>query len=154
MEQIKTFALMLVFCAAAGFVYYLLLPSGGVSRTAKGVLSAVLLLCVLSPLFSFLHLQTPSFAPQQESAADGGAAALLEESVRRRIEQTVRDTAAAFTDLPYETEITVHITQDYGINIETVRLIFGTEFPERAALREALAERLGFPAAVELREDE
>ena len=31
MAQLKAFALMLVFCAAAGLIYYLLLPAGNVS---------------------------------------------------------------------------------------------------------------------------
>ena len=154
MEQLKTFALMLVFCAAAGLIYYLLLPSGRISETAKGVLSAVTLFCVLLPLFSFLGMEPPTVAPREETAVSDRAAGLLLESVKQRISQTAREAVREFTDLPCEIYVEAHITEDHGIDIELVRLTFDRDFPERAALTQALTERLGFAPTVEIREGE
>ena len=152
MEELKTFALMLVFCAAAGLVYYLLLPSGGVSDTAKGALSALLLLCVLLPLFSFFRMELPSFSAAENTVAAEGGEILLS-AAEAQVRQVIETVARAYTDLPFETEIVMHITEDNGINMEQVRLTFPREFGERAALTEALSKALGVPPEVEIRED-
>lgn len=152
MEELKGFALMLVFCAAAGLVYYLLLPAGSVSDTAKGALSALLLLCVLTPLFSFFRMELPSFSVEESSvAADGGETLLA--AAETQVRQVIETVARGYTDLPFETEIVMHITENNGINMEQVRLTFPREFSGRAALTEALSEALGMPPDVEIRED-
>lgn len=152
MEELKGFALMLVFCAAAGLVYYLLLPAGNVSDTAKGVLGALLLLCVLTPLFSFFRMELPSFSFEESAVtADGGEVLLAaaETQVRQLVEAVVRE----YTDLPFETELAMHITEDHSIDMEQVRITFPRDFGERAALTEALGEALGVPPDVAIRED-
>ena len=151
MDEIRTFALMLVFCAAAGLVYYLLLPSGKVSETAKGVLSAVLLLCVLAPLFSFMHIELPAFPEARtENYAENGD--ILLAAAERAVRQTAESVVRQFTALPYETEIRMHITEDYGIEIEQVRLIFSAEPEDVGTLRQALTEALGTAPEVVIRE--
>ena len=151
MEQIKTFALMLVFCAAAGLIYYLLLPAGKVSDTAKSVFSAILLLAVLLPLFSFAGMELPAFtaAPPETDAENTD---ILLAAVRQQIEQTVEALVRQFTDQPYETELTMHSTEDNGINIEQIRLVFFTDFSEREPLMQALTEALGAATEVVIRE--
>jgi hypothetical protein len=151
MEEIRTFALMLVFCAAAGLVYYLLLPSGRVSETAKGVLGAVLLFCVLTPLFSFVNIEMPAFPEvQTENYAENGD--LLLAGAERAVRQTVESVVRQFTALPCETEIRMHITEDYGIEIEQVRLIFSAEPEDGETLRQALTQALGAAPEVVIRE--
>ena len=154
MEQLKTFALMLVFCAAAGLIYYLLLPSGRISETAKGVFSALMLLCVLTPLFSFFGMETPAFSLPQESGISETASLTLLESVKERLRLSAEQTVRRFTGLPCRIEIDAHITADYGIDIKGMRLIFPEDFQERPALEAALREAFGFAPTVEIREDE
>ena len=151
MEQIRSFALMLVFCAAAGLIYYLLLPAGKVSDTAKSVFSAVLLLAVLTPLFSFAGMQLPAStaAPPETDAYD---ADILLAAVRQQIEKTLEAVVRQFTDQPYETELTMHITEDNGINIEQIRLVFDSDFAEREPLMQALTQALGAAPEVVIRE--
>ena len=67
MASLKEFAVMMVFVSVAGFIYCFLLPAGGVSRMAKNLLSAIFLLLVLSPLFSFVGRELS--LPEHASAA-------------------------------------------------------------------------------------
>ena len=151
MEQLKTFALMLVFCAAAGLVYFLLLPSGKVSETAKGVLGAVLLFFALTPLFSFAGMEIPSFSAAEPQDYVGNGDAVLS-AAEQAVLRTVEDTVRRFTDLPFETELEMHITEDYCIDIEQVRLIFAAGLEDCETLRQALAEALGTVPEVVIRE--
>ena len=43
MEEIKNWGLMLLFVSAGCMIYYFLLPSGNVSKTAKTAVSAIIL---------------------------------------------------------------------------------------------------------------
>ena len=153
MEELKRFALMLVFCAAAGLIYYLLLPSGSVSQTAKGVLSALMLLCVLAPLFSFLGQELPrfSFADETNIFYDGDT---WVEAAKNTVKRTVRDVVLQYTSLPYDLQIDAHITSGYGIDIKQVRLVFDRDFNSRGDLTLALAQALGVTPLVDVAEEE
>ena len=113
-----------------------------------------MLLCVLLPLFSFLGMEAPSFAPAEEQTLDDAAAEILLESVKRQLRAAAEVTVKEFTDLPFEMEISAHITADYGIDIQQVRLTFLEDFGQREALAAALEEAFGFAPSVEIREGE
>ena len=143
-EFLRSFVLMLIFLAVVGEIYLFLLPEGGLSETAAAVLSAVTLVCALSPLFGLaerLRDARFSFAPSVETQSADPAllAAAGEETVERVIEETLRQ----ITDAPYRAELTVHIGEDYGIDIPSVRLVFARRFPEQAEAAAALRGALG-----------
>ncbi len=151
MDLLRSFSLLLVFLAFAGVLYRFLLPSGRVSETAKAVLSAAALVCVLSPLFSAVRGlnawdgSLPSAEPPAFDAAYEAYAAAGRAAVQSVIDETVR----GFTDVPYRTEIGVHIPEDLSIDIESVRIIFARRFENMNELMLQLKNRLGVAPAVE-----
>ena len=52
MEEIKTWGIFLLFLSAGSLIYCFLLPSGSISKTAKSVISIVLMTLVFMPMFS------------------------------------------------------------------------------------------------------
>ena len=153
MQELKQFAVMLVFLSAAGLIYYFLLPSGKVSQTAKSILSVCFLLAALSPLFSFASNVSPTFSFEERS---GGSA--FEENVidaaKAALVQQIEAVIAGFTDVPCEVSVSAHIGEDYSIEIEQVNILFDAEVPDVGALKEALNEALGFQPVLTVREDE
>ncbi len=142
-ETLRGFAVMLVFCAAAGLVYYFLLPSGRLSQTAKGVLSAVFLLCVLTPLVTLVRGRLPEISPTPENASvyDYG---YVEQAARETLTRTVEAAVRNVTNAPYELQADMYIAEDGGIHIERVSIVFGAYEPGAEALRDALTAALGF----------
>ncbi len=153
MQELKLFAVMLVFLSAAGLIYYFLLPSGKVSQTAKAILSVCFLLAALSPLFSLASNVSPTFSFEEKSvssAFDGNVTDAAKAALVRQIEAVI----AEYTDVPCEVSVSAHIGEDYSIEIEQVNILFDAEIPDEGALREALHEALGFQPVLTVREDE
>ena len=153
MEALKHTALLLLYVAAAGFIYYFLLPSGRLSQTAKCVFAAFMLLCVLQPLFGLLRQPAAAVSAASASfnAADYGApyAAAAERTVKRQIKEIVE----RHTDEAYEIYVSAHITPSLVIDIEQVRLRFRAAPPEWEALRQELASALGSAPELEVQEN-
>lgn len=152
MQTLKVAALGLVFVSAACCIYYYLLPEGGVSRTARRILSVFFLACVLSPLFSVFNAlgSFASFSLPEETGTlqtnPGPLAAAGEAAVREAAEALIR----AKTDVPFEIRISVHITETGGIDIERLHVRFEREFNGREDLAAALREALGCPVETEV----
>ncbi len=143
-EFLRSFVLLLIFLSVVGGIYLFLLPEGGLSETAAAVLSAVTLVCALSPLFGLarrLQGAELSFSPSVETRAADPA--LLEDAGRETVERVIGDALRQSTDVHYRTELTVHIGEDYGIDIQRVRLVFARRFPEEAEAAAALRAALG-----------
>ncbi len=154
MEALKQTSLLLLYVAAAGFIYYFLLPSGRLSQTAKSVFAAFMLLCVLQPLFGLLRnpVSAVSAVPAAFDAADYGApyTAAAERTVKRQIREIVE----RYTDEAYEIYVSAHITPSLVIDIEQVRLRFRAAPPEWETLRRELTAALGSAPELEVQEDE
>ena len=153
MQELKQFAVMLVFLSAAGLIYYFLLPSGKVSQTAKAILSVCFLLAALSPLFSLAANISPTFSFEEKSvssAFDGSVTDAAKVALVRQIEAVI----AGYTDMPCEVSVSANIGEDYSIEIEQVNILFDAEVPDAGALKEALNAALGFQPVLTVREDE
>ncbi len=153
METLKSFAAIMVFIAAAGFIYTFLLPSGKLSQTAKSVLSALVLLCSLSPLFSLAGQAPPSFSAAEYEYKEEYNGLWLQ-TVKETLAAEVRKTVSRYTDQPFELFIDANITETYIININSVRLVFRAAPAGIDELRSALCELLGTGAVLEVQEEE
>ena len=143
MENLKDWGLALLFLSAGSLIYCFLLPSGTVSRTAKAVISVVLMSIIFMPLFSVFSSGDYSdfiFSGEYETE---NYDSFLRESVRSAAEEVIRDTVRKFTSVPYKTEIFINKTEDGNINIEYAGIIFEARPQYEEKLTDALYEALG-----------
>lgn len=151
MEELKNWALTLVFISVASLLYYFILPSGTVSKTAKSVISVLALCAVCLPLFSVFGTNGFSSeifsesAPEPSVPYDYYAAA-----ARQRVEELIAGEIKKYTSVPYETEIDINIGEDNSIIIEHVRIIFSAQPQREDSLRKALFELLGIQPEIEV----
>ena len=137
-------------------LYYYLLPAGNLSKTAKSVLSAVTLAVVLVPLFSAVQsLKTADFKilGAEEPSVSVEYDAYVKEG-ERIVRALVDETVQKYTDVPYETEIEVHILEDMRIDIVNVRIRFAQRFAGLSDLAYALKTQLGIAPVVETEAEE
>ncbi len=143
MEALKDWGLLLLFLSAGSLIYCFLLPSGAVSKTAKAVISVVLMSLVFLPLFSsFGNMKAEDFMLSGEYEAENYDY-FLEESVRSAAEEVIRTTVRKFTAVPYKTEIFINKTEEGSINIEYVGITFEARPQYEEKLTDALYEALG-----------
>ena len=143
-DFIRSFVLLLIFLAVAGGLCAFVLPEGATSDTAAAILSAVTLLCVLSPLFALRNgIKNAELSFAEPAPAETAGLSELEAAGRAVVENVIADTVAQYTDVPYRTELAVHIADDSSIDIQRVRVIFARSFPEAADLAFALKNALG-----------
>jgi len=143
MAELKNWGLLLLFLSAGSLIYCFLLPSGTVSKTAKSVISVVLMSLVFLPLFSaFGNMNSDEFGLSGEYETENYDY-FLEESVRTAAEEVIRTTVRKFTAVPYKTEIFINKTEDGSINIEYVGITFEAKPQFEEKLGDALYEALG-----------
>ena len=143
MPEIKAWGLMLLFISAGSLIYCFLLPSGSISKTAKSVVSITVLSAVFFPLFgafSDFSALVPEF--DSELQTEGFEDYALNEA-RRAVEEVIDEVIKKYTSVPHKTEIFIDKTEDSGINIEYVGVIFSAEPQQKEELRQALFEALG-----------
>lgn len=142
MDEIKNWGLMLVFVSAGCMIYYFLLPSGSVSKTAKSVLSVIILGVVCMPFFTALFsLPDASFdfskAPEPENFDD-----MLISSAEKAVNNIIHDTVTKYTAEEYNTEIIIDISEDGSINIKQVNIIFNKRPSHEKDIRQELFDKL------------
>lgn len=142
MENLKSWGILLLFISAGSLIYCFLLPSGGISKTAKAVLSVCVLSCVCFPLFGVFSSFTDgkiSFSPvvQIEDYED-----IYITSARASAEALVKEIIRKYTTVPYKTEIFIDKTDDGSINIEYVGITFSAKPQHEKEMREALYNAL------------
>lgn len=142
MEDIKYWALMMIFISAGSLIYCFLLPSGNVSKTAKSIISLVVLSSVCFPVFGvFSSFESKDFsfseAPSIYSFDD-----VLISTVKKETESIIYGTVIKYTNVPYETEIFIDKTEDDSINIEYVGITFSAKPQREKEMREELFEQL------------
>lgn len=146
MEEIKSWGLLMLFVSAGSLIYCFLLPSGAVSRAAKSVISIVLVCTLLSPVLKIYEAFSGAQFSFSEPPATSDYGSVIEDSAKAEIEKIISDCVRQFTSVPYETEIFINIGEDYGINIEYVRLIFSATPQFEENITKTIYERLGiFP---------
>ena len=142
MEEFRSWGLMILFVSAGSLIYCFLLPSGTVSKTAKNIVSVVIISAVFMPLFSVLSdfggAADFSAPPAQENFNP-----YIEENVRSAVEGVIKDEIRKFTYVPYETEIFINIDGQMNINIEYVGITFSAQPQYEKELRQALYDALG-----------
>ena len=143
MEELKDWGLLLLFLSAGSLIYCFLLPSGTVSKTAKSVISVVLMSLVFIPMFSsFGNISTEDFGLSGEYETENYDY-LLEDGVRASVEEVIKTTVRKFTSVPCKTEIFINKAEDGSINIEYVGITFEAKPQAEEKLRDALCEALG-----------
>lgn len=155
MDGIKSWGMLLLFISAGCFIYYFLLPSGNISKTARSILGITVLSVVCIPVFSvtdFLGNFDPEFGePPAMISPDDYLRTEAENEINRIIENTVKN----FTDISYKTEISIDINEETGINIEQIRVLFEKRPEKLREIKEALYEALSMIPDVKVeREDE
>ncbi len=148
MEEFKNWGLLLLFISAGSLIYCFLLPNGSVSKTAKSVISAAVLISLSVPVFNiFGNFSFQSFSledpPEVQSFNE-----YLEDEARRSVEKIIRETVRKYTAVPFETEIFIDINENSDINIEYVKIIFSAAPQREEELREELLEKLGIVADI------
>lgn len=142
MENIRSWALMLIFISAGSLIYCFLLPSGNVSKTAKSVISLVVLSSVCLPVFgAFSSFESNDFSFSSPPPVYDFDDVLLQ-TVKTETENIIRETVIKYTNVPYKTEILIDKTEDGSININYVGITFSAKPQREKEIREALFERL------------
>lgn len=141
LTALSSFSLLLLFVSACALIYYHLLPSGAVSSTAKSVLSCLMLLCVFTPVFSFMKVDIPS--PAFETPAFSEDAEVLYPGIRDTLLALLDPVIKKYTAVPYDFTADVNISETGDIDITVVKIIFDTEFDGREALTRELIDLLG-----------
>ena len=154
-EQIKIWAILLLFVAVGGYIYYYLLPSSSVSDTAKAVLCVFSLTAVCAPLFgAFSDINTEIFDFEVYSTKSNED--MLEyyaNAARQTVEEKAYEAVRKYTAVSYKLETDINISDDYSINIEYIRLIFEKEIGETDALSRELEDVFGFIPEITVRNE-
>lgn len=138
---LASFALLLLFVSACALIYYHLLPSGAVSAAAKSALSCLMLLCVFTPVFSFMKVELPS--PEPSLPVFSEDTAFLSREIRQTLLSLIDPTVKKYTDVSYDFSADVNISDAGDINITVVQIIFDAEFDGREDLTRELIDLLG-----------
>lgn len=148
MEELKNWGFLLLFISAGSLIYCFLLPSGGVSKTAKSVISVAVIISLSLPLFNvFGNFSAESFIFEEAPEIENYDEHIIE-AARNAVENTVHETVIKYTTVPYETEIFIDNNKENGINIEYVGIVFSAEPQREKELREALFDALGIMADI------
>ena len=140
MEILRTWALTLLFTAAGCFVFYFILPSGGLSKTAKSVISAVSLAAVMLPFFGIAGKLSDvsfdfSFTEPETDAVPEYYLTAAEEAVS----SVVREIILEYTSVPCEISVSVHAGEGQEVIADRIVLIFSA-LPENAdSIRDEIA---------------
>ena len=143
MEEIKTWGIFLLFLSAGSLIYCFLLPSGAVSKTAKSVISIVLMTLVFMPMFSVFSSFSFADADFSGEYETQNYDDFMEKSVRSATEEVIKNIVRKFTSVPYKAEIFINKAADGSINIEYVGITFEAQPQYEEKLGDALFEALG-----------
>lgn len=132
MDTLRGWAVMLVFIALSGFIYYYLLPSGRVSDTAKAVFSVMTVAAVCLPLFGFFDGSARLFS---ELGAGGGGESYAPfdayaDIARATVEEKLSLAVKKYTDGEFIIETDINISDGMCIDIKQVSVIF-EKYPEK-----------------------
>lgn len=143
MESLKNWGLMLLFISAGSLIYCFLLPRGSVSKTARSVISACVIIALALPVFDvFGSFSADSFS-FEEPPEISNYNSYFEKQTREVLEERIQGVISKFTSVSYKTEILIDINEESNINIEYVKIVFSAEPQKKEELSEALFNELG-----------
>ena len=148
LQEIRSAVLLLVFCSAAGLLFHFLLPEGGVSRTARTLISLVMLSAVCTPLFGVMEYLGATVEEKGVFGSFGEPdTAASRDLYRQTVEAAVADACGEivkkYTRVPRKITVSAHITEDNGIRIEHVRIVFDAPPEGRKGIEEEIAKECG-----------
>ena len=148
LNELRSAVLLLLFCAAAGLLFRFLLPEGGVARTARILVSLLMLCAVCTPLFGVMEYLGASVGEGAVFGTFGEPDTTFPRDLyREAAEEAVRTACdgivGKYTDVPRKITVDAHITEDNGIWIERVRIVFGAPPEGRERIEQAIAEECG-----------
>lgn len=144
MDEIKNWGLMLLSVSVGSLIYCFLLPSGNISKTAKSVLSVLVLASICSPMLSFfenigeISSHMGEEAPTIKDFSDEYISAAKSE-----IEKIIAETVKEYTRVSYKTEIIIDKNEDGSINIGYIGITFSALPEKKEELRDALYAKIG-----------
>ncbi len=143
MEEIKNWGLMLLFVSAGCMIYYFLLPSGNVSKTAKTAVSAIILGVICLPVFSFGEKIGSFSFEEREMPETQSFDEMIISSAKKAVENIIDETLLQSGEYEYKTEVFIDKNEDGSINISKVNIIFTNRPENEKEIREELKEKLG-----------
>lgn len=159
MDTLREAVLLLSFCAVCGLLFHFLLPEGNVSRMAKTVMSLLMLCALCTPLFRVLDAFDGASGNSRIFSSFGERDTTFPEDLyRQTVEKEVcgvcGDIVKKYTDVPYEITADVHISDDGGIRIERVRIVFDALPEGRDAIEKEITEACGIVPAIGVKHED
>lgn len=143
MESLKNWGLMLLFISAGSLIYCFLLPGGSVSKTARAVISACVIISLALPLAdAFGSFHSDRFRIEEPPEINNYSS-YFEKQTREVIEDRIQGVISRFTSVSYKTEILIDIDEMMNINIGYVKIVFSAEPQKKKELSDALFNELG-----------
>lgn len=149
----------MAFCAVCGLLFHFLLPEGSVSRAAKIVMSLLMLCALCTPLFRVFDAFDDTGGSGQIFSSFGERDTTFPEDLyREALAEEVRGACGAivdkYTDVPYEITADVYISDDGGIRIERVRIVFDALPEGRNAIERDITEACGIVPAIGVKHED
>ena len=146
--SMRSAVMTLLFCAVCGLLFHFLLPEGGVSRTAKILISLIMLCAVCTPLFGVWQALSGAGAERPVFGSFGEPdTASAVDLYEREAEQAVRGVCEAiikkYTNVGRKINVNVHISGDNTIQIEHVRITFDAPPEGREVIADEIAGECG-----------
>lgn len=148
MDGIRQWAIGLCLAALGGTILRRIAPEKGSGTVFRVLLSAFFILVFFSPFLTPFSLNFSSFS---EAELPELSASLLEESVSRRLSETVKTAAAEVVNSvlseqgisAQKVEVTTDMTSDKGIYIEQINVWLSDRYDgKKVRAREILENRL------------
>lgn len=147
-NDLKGAVMTLLFCAVGGLLFHFLLPDGSVSRTAKILISLIMLCAICAPLFGvWQSLRVIGESGTIFSGTGEPDTASVQEWYREEAERAVREVCDGIirkhTNVGRKITVDVHITDDVAIRIERVRITFDAPPEGRKDIEKEIAGECG-----------
>ena len=148
LTEIRSAVMLLLFCAVGALLFRFLLPEGGASRTAGVVVSLLLLSAVCTPLFGVMEYLGVS-AGEGAVFGDFGEPDttfprdLYRETAEEAVAAACGEIVGKYTNVPRKITVNAHITEENGIRIERIRIVFGAPPEGRERIEKEISEECG-----------
>lgn len=142
MENLKSWGLMLLYISAGCLIYFFLLPSGNISKSARSIIGIIVMSVVCMPLFSVSSVLESIKTDFSQPPGIINPEGVIIEATEKEINVLIEDILKNYTDISYKTEIIIDIDEEYGINIEQITVYFSRRPENIRELRLALFEKL------------
>lgn len=152
MQSLRQMALLPLFLAAGCFVYYYLVPSGGLSKSVRCVLSVIFLtsVCLLFCKISD-NIGLPDYSPEQYQTEIEQPYVFYENAAKKLAEKTAADIVKRYTNVPVEIQVSVSSEENDIIRILSVELLFDALPEGKEKMTEELTKEFGFVPVIRVK---